>query len=188
MTTETPSRPHSPALWSAQAHMPSVLGRQLVIERGEGCYITTTDGRRLFDGTAGLWHANVGHGRAELAQVAYDQMCQLETYHVFGRFANDRAMALSERLSALAPIPDAKVILNNGGSDAIDLACKLARRFWQLQGRTSKTTILSRELAYHGLHAFGTSIAGLEFNREGYGSDSLVPETARVPQHDLDAT
>ena len=43
-----------PALWSAQALIPSVLGRQLVIERGAGSYIYTTDGRRLFDGTAGL--------------------------------------------------------------------------------------------------------------------------------------
>ena len=45
-----------PALWPAQAHTPTVLGRQLVINRGEGSYVFTSDGRRLFDGTAGLWH------------------------------------------------------------------------------------------------------------------------------------
>lgn len=177
-----------PALWPAQAHVPSVLGRQLVVERGEGSYLTTTDGRRLFDGTAGLWHANVGHGRAELADAAYQQMLKLETYHIFARYTNDRALALAERLAGLSPIPDAKVILNSGGSDAIDVACKLARRHWQREGRTTKKTILSREFSYHGLHAFGTSIAGLEFNRDGYGSESLVPETARVPLHDLAAT
>ena len=176
-----------PALWSAQAHIPSVLGRQLVIQRGEGCHVVTEDGRRLFDGTAGLWHANVGHGRPELAQAAYEQMRRLETYHTFARFANDRALALAERLATLSPIPDTKVILNSGGSDAIDVACKLARRHWQLKGEHRKTTVLSREFAYHGLHAFGTSIAGLDFNREGYGSESLVPETARFPLHDVDA-
>ncbi|MFI2841469.1 aspartate aminotransferase family protein [Mycolicibacterium sp. PDY-3] len=177
-----------PALWPAQAHVPSVLGRQLVIEKGEGSYVVTSDGRRLFDGTAGLWHANVGHSRPELAQAAAEQMQCLETYHIFGRYANDQAVALAERLAAMSPISDSKVILNSGGSDAIDVACKLARRHWQRAGRTTKTVILSREYAYHGLHAFGTSIAGLDFNREGYGTESLVPETARVPLDDLDAT
>jgi adenosylmethionine-8-amino-7-oxononanoate aminotransferase len=176
-----------PALWPAQAHVPTVLGRQLVIERGEGSYIHTTDGRRLFDGTAGLWHANIGHSHPALAEAAHAQMRTLETYHIFARFVNDRALALGERLAGFSPIENAKVILNSGGSDAIDVACKLARRHWQREGRISKVTILSREHAYHGLHAYGTSIAGLDFNREGYGTDSLVPETARVPVHDLDA-
>jgi len=176
-----------PALWPAQAHVPSVMGRQLVIERGEGSFVTTTDGRRLYDGTAGLWHANVGHGRPELAQAAYDQMMRLETYHTFARFSNDRAMELAERLAGISPIPEPKIILNSGGSDAIDVACKLARRHWQREGREGKKTIISREFAYHGLHAFGTSIGGLDFNREGYGSPSLVPETVRVPLHDAEA-
>ena len=174
-----------PALWSAQAHMPSVLGRQLVVERGEGSYVVTTDGRRLFDGTAGLWHANVGHAHPALAKAAYEQMARLETYHIFARFTNDKALELGERLAAMAPIGRAKVILNSGGSDAIDVACKLARRHWQLEGRGSKLVILSRQHAYHGLHAYGTSIAGLDFNREGYGTESLVPETARVSFDDI---
>ena len=173
-----------PALWPAQAHTPTVLGRQLVIDRGEGSYVFTNDGRRLFDGTAGLWHANIGHSNPELAEVAFDQMKRLETYHIFARFTNDKALALGERLAEISPIDRSKVILNSGGSDAIDVACKLARRHWQREGRAGKKIILSREFAYHGLHAYGTSIAGLDFNREGYGTDSLVPETARVSFND----
>jgi adenosylmethionine-8-amino-7-oxononanoate aminotransferase len=188
MPTHTGALLEGPALWPAQAHVPSVLGRQLIIERGEGSFIVTDDGRRLFDGTAGLWHANIGHGRRELADAASAQMRRLETYHTFGRFVNDQALALADRLAGLSPIADSKVILNSGGSDAIDVACKLARRHWQREGRRTKTTILSREYAYHGLHAFGTSIAGLDFNRDGYGTESLVPETARIPVHDLEAT
>jgi len=92
MTHAAPSVLSGPALWSAQAHIPSVLGRQIVIERGEGSYLHTTTGRRLFDGTAGLWHANVGHGRPELARAAHEQMLRLETYHIFGRYVNDQAV------------------------------------------------------------------------------------------------
>lgn len=176
-----------PALWSAQAHLPTVLGRQLVIERGEGSYIFTADGRRLFDGTAGLWHANIGHSHPELAEAAHTQMLKLETYHIFSRFVNDQALALAERLAALSPIENPKLILNSGGSDAIDVACKLARRHWQREGRSGKKVIISREFAYHGLHAYGTSIAGLDFNRDGYGTESLVPDTRRAPVHDIDA-
>ncbi|WP_346921195.1 aspartate aminotransferase family protein [Glutamicibacter creatinolyticus] len=179
-----PALVDGPALWPAQAQTSSVLGRQLVVERGEGSWLYTTDGRRLFDGTAGLWHANVGHSHPELAQAAYEQMLKLETYHIFARYSNDKALALAEQLAAVSPIDRAKLILNSGGSDAIDVACKLARRHWQREGRTSKKIILSRDFAYHGLHGYGTSIAGLEFNREGYGTESLIPETARISFND----
>ena len=172
------------ALWSAQVQMPSISGRQIVIERGEGSYLTTKDGRRLFDGSAGLWHTSIGHGRPEMAEAAAEQIRRLETWHVFGRFANDRAIQLTDRLAELSPIQDPRIILNSGGSDADDLACKLARHYWQVMGKPSKRYIVSRDNAYHGLHAYGTSIAGLGFNREGFG-DSLVPETLRVSRDDI---
>jgi adenosylmethionine-8-amino-7-oxononanoate aminotransferase len=177
----------APALWPAQAHVPSVIGRQLIITHGAGSYIYTQDGHRLFDGTAELRHANIGHAHPRLAEAAARQMSTLETYHTFARFTNDKALALAKRLAVISPIADAKIILNSGGSDAIDVACKLARRHWQREGRTDKNIILSREFAYLGLHAYGTSIGGLEHNREGFGSESLVPETTRVPLDDLDA-
>jgi adenosylmethionine-8-amino-7-oxononanoate aminotransferase len=182
--TQAPIR--GDALWNPQAHMPSAQAKQLVITGGEGAWLTTSTGQRLLDAPASLWHANVGHGRERIARAAYDQMRRLETYHTFGRFANEPALRLADRLVALGPIPDAKVMLTSGGSDSVDLACKLARRHWQLEGREQKRVILSRDGAYHGLHAFGTSIAGLQYNREGYGTESLVPETARIATNDID--
>lgn len=177
----------TPALWSAQAHMPSVIGRQIQVVSAEGSYLTTDKGARLFDGTASLWYANIGHGREEMAQVAYEQMKKLDSYHVFGRYTNDRAVSLAETLVSMAPIDDAKVILNSGGSDAIDVALKLARRYWNQVGCTSKKIVISREHSYHGLHAYGTSVAGLDFNREGYGTDSLVDGTERIDKHSTEA-
>lgn len=175
------------AIWSAQAHMPSVLGRQIVINRGEGSYIFTEDGQKLFDASAGLWHTQIGHGRKEIAEVAARQIETLETYHMFGRFLNDKAVELSNVVTELIPIDNPKIVFNSGGSDSADLACKLARRYWQVQGKHDKQIILSRDFAYHGLHAFGTSVGGLEFNRAGYGTESLIPETARVSFHDIAA-
>ena len=166
--------------------MPTARAKRLVITKGEGAWLETSTGQRLLDATASLWHANIGHGRESLARVAYEQMRKLETYHTFGRFANEPALRLADRLAEIGPVPGAKVMLTSGGSDSVDLACKLARRHWQLEGRPEKKTILSRVGAYHGLHAYGTSVAGLQYNRDGYGTESLVPETARISTNDLD--
>jgi adenosylmethionine-8-amino-7-oxononanoate aminotransferase len=167
--------------------MPSVPGDRITVVAGEGVNIQTDDGRWLLDATAALWYANIGHGRARLADAAAAQMRRLETYHIFGRIVNDRAVQLADRVAALAPIEDPKVFWVSGGSDAIDTAAKLVRRYWQLQGQANKRIIISRASSYHGLHAFGTSLAGIPFNREGYGSESLIPETALVPANDADA-
>ena len=175
------------ALWQPQAQMSTALANRVTIVGGEGAWLETDQGVRLLDATAGLWHANIGHGRESLAVAAATQMRKLETYHTFGTFVNDQAVALADRVAGLSPIDDAKVFFVSGGSDAIDTAAKLARRFWQQQGQTNKRIIISREWAYHGLHGFGTSIAGIPYNREGYGSESLIPETARVPANDADA-
>ena len=174
-------------MWSPQAQMASIAGDRLVIVRGRGAELETDDGRTLLDATAGLWHANIGHGRAELADAAAAQMRELETYHTFGRITNVEALRLADRVAALGPIADAKVFWGSGGSDAVDTAAKLARRYWQHLGQANKRIIISRDGGYHGLHAFGTSLAGIPFNREGYGSESLIPETARVPTNDADA-
>ena len=188
MLSITPTTASSPgeSLWNPQAQMPTARAKRLVITKGEGAWLETSTGQRLLDATASLWHANIGHGRESLARVAYEQMRKLETYHTFGRFANEPALRLADRLAEIGPVPGAKVMLTSGGSDSVDLACKLARRHWQLEGRPEKKTILSRVGAYHGLHAYGTSVAGLQYNRDGYGTESLVPETARISTNDLD--
>src|SRR5215211_4248197 len=168
--------------------MPTTVKERVVIASASGAWLTTEDGHRLLDLPAGLWYANIGHGRERIAQAAARQISTLETYHLFGIHANRPALELAERLRALVPVADASFILTSGGSDSIDVACKLARRYWQQVGRTGKTVVLSRAGGYHGLHGFGTSIAGLDFNRAGYGTESLIPETARIPLADLTVT
>ena len=167
--------------------MASVLDDRLTIVSGHGSTIETDDGRSLIDATASLWYANVGHGRARLADAAAAQMKKLEAYHTFGRIANDQALALADRVAGMSPIDDPRIFFVSGGSDAIETAGKLARRYWQVKGQTNKKILISRTQAYHGLHGFGTSILGLDGMREGYGSESLIPETARVPATDAEA-
>jgi putrescine aminotransferase len=172
-------------LWHSQAHMPSVRGNEVVIARGEGAYLWDQDGNRLLDAPASLWYCNVGHGRSEIADAVARQMRDLEAYSTFQHYATRPALEVAERVSEIVPIDDAKVFLTSGGSDAIDTAAKLIRRYWNVAGQPEKRTIVTRVNAYHGLHAFGTSIAGIDLNREGYGT--LVADTARVPTNDAAA-
>lgn len=173
-------------LWHPFADMAAVAASgELVISRGEGAYVVDESGRRYLDAAAGLWYCNVGHGRRVLADAAAEQMASLASYSAFGDLATRPALDLAERLSRLAPMADARVFLTSGGSDSVDTAVKLVRRYWAEIGEGSRTAIVTREHAYHGMHLAGTSLAGIEANRSGHGD--LDPAVLRVPWDDAEA-
>jgi adenosylmethionine-8-amino-7-oxononanoate aminotransferase len=157
--------------WHSFADMAAVeAGGEIVVDRGEGVYIWDEQGRRYLDATAALWYCNVGYGREEIADAAAAQLRRLSAYSTFGDLANRPAIELCERVSDLAPVPGSRVFLTSGGSDSIDTAAKMARRYWQLLGKPGRTLFITRERAYHGMHVAGTSLAGIEANASGYGT------------------
>lgn len=162
--------PDGTKLWHPFADMSAVLAHgELVIASGEGAYVTDEAGRRYLDATASLWYCNVGHGRREIADAAAAQLARLAAYSTFGDNANRPAIDLAARLADLAPMPDARVFLTSGGSDAVDTAVKLVRRYWTELGQPDRHVIVARDRAYHGMHLAGTSLAGIPANRTGYG-------------------
>ena len=165
--------------------MGDVRHAERIIVRGEGSHVWDDAGNRLLDATASLWYCNVGHGRAEIADAVQAQMRQLETYHCFGPFATPAALGLADRLAAMVPIDDPRIFLTSGGGDSVETAAKLARRYWDVLGEPRKRLIVTRELCYHGLHGFGTGLAGLDFNRTGQGD--LISDVARVATNDAGA-
>jgi adenosylmethionine-8-amino-7-oxononanoate aminotransferase len=172
--------------WHPFADMRSIVANgELVIDRGEGVYVYDTAGRRYLDATASLWYCNVGHGRREIADAAAAQMVRLEAYSTFGDVANRPALDLAERVAAVAPVPDPRVFLTSGGSDSIDTAVKLARRYWQAKGERERTLVVSRTGGYHGMHLAGTSLAGIESNKQGYGP--LMQDVESVPRDSAEA-
>ena len=172
--------------WHPFANMSAVRERALTIVRGEGALVWDDTGREYIDATAALWFCNIGHGRAELAEAAARQMRELASYQTFGPFTNPPAEELARRVAALAPLEDAKVFLTaGGGSDAIDTAGKLARAYWNVSGRPEKRVIVSRNLAYHGVNAYGTSLGGIPANEALFGR--LVSDVEQVPWDDADA-
>jgi putrescine---pyruvate transaminase len=155
--------------WHPYADMGSVRHSELVIERGADVWVWDVDGNRYLDATAGLWYANVGHGRPEIRAAVAAQMERLEAYSAFFDLANRPVLELAEALAERAPMP-ARVFLGSGGSDGIDTAAKLARRYWWEVGEPDRTVLVSRTAGYHGTHGFGTALGGIPANREGFGS------------------
>jgi putrescine---pyruvate transaminase len=172
--------------WHPFADMASVVaGGELVLVRGEGCYVWDVDGTRYLDATASLWYCNVGWGRAEIGEAAAAQMAKLPTYSNFGDIVTPVTLELADRVAGLAPFDGAKVFLTSGGSDSIDTATKMARRYWQLAGEPERSILVRREKAYHGMHTAGTSLAGIPANAAGHGA--LIEDIVEVPWDDPDS-
>jgi adenosylmethionine-8-amino-7-oxononanoate aminotransferase len=171
--------------WHPFADMGAVSRSEFVVDRGEGVYVFDADGNRYLDATASLWYANLGHGRAEIADAVAAQMRKLEAYSTFGDYGNAPASELAARLADHAPMDDARVFFGSGGGDAIDTAAKLARRHWIQQGQPERVHLISRTQGYHGTHGFGTSIGGIEANVSNWGP--LVPQASSVAYDSLPA-
>ena len=173
------------AAWHGFADMAAVsTNGPLVLSEGSGTRITDVDGNEYLDITSGLWFANVGHGRAEIAEAVGRQAGRLAHYSMFGDMVDEPTASLAERVAAIAPMADAKVFFTSGGSDSVDTALKMVRRYWQVKNQPTRQVVLMRDHAYHGMHWAGTKLSGLEPNRVGWGD--LGDEAVRVSWNSAD--
>jgi putrescine aminotransferase len=142
------------------------LGGSRLITRANGCTITDIDGVSILDGMAGLWCVNVGYGREELAQAAYEQMLELPYYNTFFRTATPPPVRLAAKIAEKMTItnPDlTHVFFNSSGSEANDTIFRLVRHYWTLAGQPQRTVFISRRNAYHGSTVAGASLGGMTY-------------------------
>ena len=141
----------------------------MVLSRGEGVYVLDDHGHRYLEGMAGLWCANLGFSEERLVDAAREQMSRLPTYHMFGGKSHGPAIALAERLLAMAPAPMSKVLFTSSGSEANDTAIKLVRYYHHAIGKPDKYKIISRVRAYHGATLACASLTGLPHVHRDFG-------------------
>jgi len=137
-----------------------------VITRAEGVYIYDDQGNKLLDAMAGLWCVNLGYGRQELVDVAAAQMSELPYYNLFFKTTHAPAAQLADKIASLAPAHMNKVFFTGSGSEANDTVFRMVRRFWDLEGKQTKKTFISRENAYHGSTVVGASLGGMGYMHE----------------------
>jgi putrescine aminotransferase len=132
-----------------------------VIVRGDGPYLWDSEGKRILDGMSGLWTANVGHSRRELAEAAYEQMLKLPFYNTFFRTTHPPVVELARKLAEIAPASLNQVFFASSGSESNDTAIRLIRHYWTLKGEPKRRIIISRRNAYHGSTIAAGSMSGM---------------------------
>ncbi|CAM5489444.1 4-aminobutyrate--pyruvate transaminase [Aquamicrobium terrae] len=194
-TAAAPARDAADAAALAERHLVQpwpVAGEagaeaRMLIGEGDGIYITGADGKRLIDGPAGMWCVNVGHRRAELAQVMYDQAMAL-SYNTPWYTMNAPSAELARRIAGHAGGDLSHVFFTTGGSSAVETALRFMQFYNNVRGRPDKKLILSRGGAYHGSTYLSASLNGRPRDRDWMdGADALVvklssPDPFRRPQ------
>ena len=133
-----------------------------IITRAEGIYLWDTDGNRYLDAMSGLWCVNVGYGRREIAEAAFEQLQELPYYNSFFKTAHPPAIELSRLVCSLAPAHMNHIFFTGSGSEANDTVVRMVRHYWDCKGKPGKTVIISRENAYHGSTMAGASLGGMK--------------------------
>ncbi len=139
------------------------MGGSRVITRAEGSTLFDGDGNAILDGMAGLWCVDIGYGRKELAEVAYQQMLELPYYNTFFRTATPPPIELAARLAGLLGGELQHIFFNSSGSESNDTIFRLVRHYWDLKGQPERKIFISRHNAYHGSTVAAASLGGMTY-------------------------
>jgi len=156
-----------------------------MIVSAEGTWYTSADGRQIYDGLSGLWTCGAGHCRTEIAEAVSRQLSSLD-YSPGFQFGQPLSFQLAERITEFMPEGLNRVFFTDSGSESADTALKMARAYWRKKGQGSKTRLIGRAKAYHGVNFGGISVGGIVGNRMLYGQGveadhlphTLLPENA----------
>ncbi|MFC0342048.1 aspartate aminotransferase family protein [Paracoccus niistensis] len=140
----------------------------MIIEDGEGIYVTDTSGKRYIEGLAGLWSVGVGFKERRLIEAATRQLEKLPFYHNFGHKSHGPAIDLAEKLVEIAPVPMSKVFYTNSGSEANDTVLKMVWYRSNALGKPEKKKVIARTRGYHGVTIAAASLTGLPYNHRSF--------------------
>lgn len=158
----------------------------LIVKEAKGVWLTDVDGNKFLDGKSGLFCVNVGYGREELAQTAYEQLKDMPYYPMSE--SHLPAIRLAEKLNEWLG-DDYVIFFSNSGSEANETAFKIARQYHQLNGEPSRYKFISRYRGYHG--SSGAALAATGQAQRKYHFEPLSPgflqvqppDCYRIPHH-----
>ena len=153
--------------------MPFTANRQFkknprLLARAKGVHYWTPEGRKVIDGTAGLWCVNAGHGREEIKQAIAQQLEEMDYAPSF-QMGHPIAFEFAERLVRIAPAGFSRVFFTNSGSESVDTALKIALAYHRARGEAQRFRLIGRERGYHGVNFGGMAVGGLVSNKKMFG-------------------
>ena len=154
--------------------MPFSMNRQFkktprLLARAEGMYYYTPEGRKILDGTAGLWCVNAGHCRKKIVDAVAKGVATLDFAPPF-QMGHPLAFEFAERVVEVAPEGMTRVFFTNSGSESVDTALKLALAYHRVRGEGHRVRLIGREKGYHGVNFGGTAVGGIVGNRKIFGA------------------
>jgi beta-alanine--pyruvate transaminase len=171
MTTATPAPKTNDldAFW-----MPFTANREFkqsprLFVSADRIHYVTDDGRRVLDGTSGLWCVNAGHCRPKIVEAISRQAAELDFAGTF-QMGHPKAFECASRLANVAPPGFEHVFFTNSGSESVDTALKIALAYHRAKGNGGKTRLIGRERGYHGVNFGGTAVGGIGGNRKMFGT------------------
>ena len=139
----------------------------LIIESGKGCYLRDVNGRRYLDGVSSLWCNVHGHRVRELDQAIRKQLGQI-AHSTFLGLSNVPAIRLAKKLIEIVPRGLKRVFYSDSGSEAVEIALKMAFQYWRHKGERKRTKFIRLTNAYHGDTIGSVSVGGIELFHETY--------------------
>jgi beta-alanine--pyruvate transaminase len=167
--------------------MPFTANRQFkknprMLAKAKGVHYWTPEGRKIIDGTAGLWCVNAGHGREEIKAAIAKQLDEMDYAPSF-QMGHPKAFELAARHAALLPGDLNHAFYCNSGSEAVDSALKIALAYHRANGQGTRTRFVGRERGYHGVGFGGISVGGMVNNRKWFGA--MLPGVDHLPHTHL---
>lgn len=139
----------------------------LIIDRAKGNYLIDTKGKRYLDGVSSLWCNVHGHRVKEIDRAIKKQLEKV-AHSTFLGLSNVPAVELAEKLILIAPKGLTRVFYSDSGSEAMEVALKMAYQYWQQKGKKKKTRFLRLSNAYHGDTLGAVSVGGIELFHQTY--------------------
>jgi len=166
-------------IWHPFTQMKDWEGDEItIISAGEGFYLKDVKGRTYIDGVSSLWCNIHGHRKKEIDDAIKDQLDKI-AHSTFLGLSNIPAILLAERLIKIAPPGLTRVFYSDSGSEAVEVALKMAYQYWQHKGRPEKRKFAKLSNAYHGDTIGAVSVGGIELFHELY--KPLLFETFEIP-------
>ncbi len=152
---------------------------QIVWERGKGAKLWDTEGKEYIDMLSGGWCVNLGYGRKELIDAAYEQMQQLAHILPMSPFGCIPTIEYAAELVKVLPGDINHVSFTSGGTESTEIAVRLARMYWSLKGQAARYKVISLFNSYHGFSHLAISLTGNPDYRGITGFE--FPGVVRVP-------
>ncbi len=158
-------------------------GALKVMTEAKGCWVTQSDGTKYFDALSGLWVKAAGYGRKEIADAVYETMLTGMTYHPTAT-TSPNSIRLASKVASLVPNKESRVFLVSGGSEAVETAAKMAKKYHRNRGEPMRFKVISRVGSYHGATHFCMSLGGgSSAHSEDYGPVLLGTPKTTQPYH-----